>query len=226
MGFGCNGDPRLTLESFVGGTADIPLPWLREGLHRFSSEPGRQWVPTLPEIRTSCALAIRRHRDEARGEPPQASVAQVELGPWHVEHAIGYAAKHAPLGVGQMHRIEGPARRQIASGAATTAPESLQDALRVDHVGEGADVARGAFAIAEVGHYVPVWNTARKGDALNGRLLALMLAQRLSGHDALWPEYDGLTHRRLAAAMERHRAAGGECGWWDDHCAGWERRAA
>ncbi len=223
MGFGCNGDPDLTLESYIGGTSDVPLPWLREGLRAFVSQPDRQWVPTLPEVRTACALAIRRHRDNARGEDAHSGVGQVELGAWHVERAIAFAAESVPLGVGQLHALFEGERKQRRLGAGNRPePTSQAEALDPRHVTCGGDIAQSALEIAKQGRYVPGWRTG--GDALNGRLLALMLANLLAGQDAMWPEYDAPTHRRVAAAMERHRANGGEREWWDDHCGPWARR--
>jgi hypothetical protein len=226
MGFGSQGNADLQLETYVGGTGDIPLPWLREGLRQFASEPGRQFVPSLAEIRTACALAVRRHRDEARGEDPP-SVRQVELSQWHVESAIKWAAQEAPLGVGQMHHIYAEHRAQKRLDRGIPEPTTLAAALSPGEVvGEGASLAKKAEQIARQGVYVPIWSDVATPDEYNGRLLALMLANRLSGNDALWPEYDLKTHRRLAAAMERHRARGGECLWWDQHADGWERRAS
>lgn len=98
-------DAEVTVDVYRAETADIPLPWLVEGLRRFRDVPDQEFLPSLPLVRRACAEAIRDARRRARGDSGYAASPQAALD---IGVMVRWATAHAPLG---------PARLGVAATA-------------------------------------------------------------------------------------------------------------
>jgi len=225
------GDAEATMRAYLEDTRDIPLPWLREGARAFRDQTGRAWLPSLAELRESCARAVVRARRQASGQPKGAVAPQYELD---VAATLDWARRHAPLGFAQVAAIEARAghQRRIAAANAEAAAEanrgprgqSAGEALAqvisglrvVDDQGMPVPAPQLAQDISIEGRHVPGWQQSSKALAVRGRSLATLLAYRLLG---LHIPTQGLTRadwERCDATMRAHRDLAGEeaCAWW------------
>lgn len=225
-------EPEVTLEAMRDETADIPLPWLREGLRRFR-DSGRTFLPSVPEVRTACAEAVREARRAARGEQ-HPGVAQAELD---VRAMLAWARERAPLGFAQVHAIEWPrAKREALEAGNRDAekqarrtsrrggePLSMLDGILgrlrvVDDEGREMPVAKIADEIATEGVLVPPKGHTDRAYAMQGRWLATCLAMQRLGLPPVASTFSERDWERADRAMTRHRdeSSRADASWWFD----------
>lgn len=225
-------DTTAAIAVYLEETADIPIPWLREGLARLRNEPGRVFLPSVSELRTASARAVVSARRAARGEPEHAAVPQLDVD---VAGVIEWSAQHAPMGLAQLTALESGKRSEVLRMAANAAAAAQIDAgprgrgVRealvgvldstrvVEPDGSKSDVAEEARKISAEGKLVPAWS---RGDsaAVNGRYLALLLAYRRAGRDVPTAGTTSEDVTRYDRIMYAHDARiGSRSDWyWDD----------
>ncbi len=228
--FPSGGDLEPTIRVYLDDTADIPLPWLTEGLRAFKNESERRFLPSIAEIRTACAKAVRRARRDARGEEDRG-------GPLDVPQLLRWATNCAPLGHAQVHRIEGPRKRRDALAAANVEnaaripqgkrgksvgmalSEVLGGVTVVDGDGHPVPIAKIAHEIWCAGTLVPPKNHENAEHAIQGLQLATMIAAMRLGHEAVPVNFYPIDWERLSQHMERFRKEWpdkADTTWWDE----------
>lgn len=102
--------PETVLAAYLDGTADIPLPWMREimGIYRNS---GLEWLPSLPKLREAIAKHVRDVRHKARGGAEYSGVEQKSID---TERVLRWAADAVPLGYAQLNAVCGRDRNRLA----------------------------------------------------------------------------------------------------------------
>ena len=110
------GPADMAMRAYLDDTADVPLPWLELGVSTFKNDAGRVFRPSVAEVRTGCAKAVRRARNIARGEAAGDTGGQsVNVG-----SAIRWAQRYAPDGPDQIRLGVGRAMRIVTSGGKGT----------------------------------------------------------------------------------------------------------
>ena len=119
--------PEMVLTAYLDETSEVPLPWLREGLRGFRTEPGRVFLPSISEVLTACAKRIRSERLKARGQTEHNTI---EQKPLDVAGILNWAVRHVPLGMAQLAEVCGKDKPRLAIEAQNRRNEYCNDDLR------------------------------------------------------------------------------------------------
>ena len=85
------------VQVFVEETMDIPVSFLRKGGSLIRDEVGRVFAPSISELRTAAARAIRAERWRALGITTESSESGT-AAPLIIAQEVAWAQKHAPNG--------------------------------------------------------------------------------------------------------------------------------
>jgi hypothetical protein len=226
-------DIEASLAAYIDETAEIPIPWLLEGVRSFKYQADRTFLPSIAEVLTACAKAVQRTRRDARGEARAATAPQYDID---VRTTLRWAAEHAPLGHAQVARLEAGRRANRAAAA-----ENAESAARVGQGERGqssgaalSEVLSGFRVVDEHGDVVPVQEISQKiwtegvlvpakshpDKALSmlGYWIATCIAYLRLGHRPVPSSFMPEDWQRMERTVLRHAAENpkADVSWWDE----------
>lgn len=118
-------DAEASLKAYIEETADIPLPWLREGLRGFRDQADRVFLPAISEVRAAVAKEYLTAKRKILELPEHDAVAQKAI---NVGSVISRMAVVAPNGYAQLEAF----LKQFKDVAVAIAVRGNQAAAQAD----------------------------------------------------------------------------------------------